>query len=180
MKKVLLVLVLIVSLLGSAWAGRYKGYGDAYIAWETRIEGSKQELKMGTYYMTLTNARACVLALDSAVVRFISDPTREVLEEITARSNASAVYWELASKYLPEGNEEGVRILREAKFEFGQWVMQINHLTESRVILMLAIQAEELEQVEFLINSIREGVEELRFYRNRIERLLFEAWDADS
>ncbi|KKM91746.1 hypothetical protein LCGC14_1225410 [marine sediment metagenome] len=180
MKKVLLVLVLTVSLLGAAWAGHYKGYGDAYIAWETRIEATKQELKIGTYHMALTNARACVLALDSALLRFISDPTAEGIKELTTRRNVCDIHWELVTKYLPEGSEEGVRILRQSKFEFSQWILQINHLTKSRVFLLTARLAGRSNQVDFLVNSIREGLKELRFYRDRIDDLLFEAWDADS
>ena len=179
MKKVLLVLGLIVSLLGSAWAGHYKGHGDAYMAWETRVEASKQELEIGTYYIALTNARACVLALDSAVLRFMSDSTVEGLKALTARRSACDEHWELVTKYLPEGNEEGVRLLRQTKFEFGQWVLQINHLTKSRVFLLLAMNAGKSYQVDFLINSIREELVELRFYRDRIEGLLFEAWNAE-
>ncbi len=178
MKKVLLVLVLTISLLGAAWAGHYKGYNDAYMAWETRVEESKQELKIGTYYALLTNVRACVLVLDSAVVRFINDPTLEILKEITTQQEACDVYLGLTIKYLPEGDENGIRIFRQSKFEFGQWVLQINHLIKSRAILIMAINAERLEQVKFLTNSIREELEELRFYRNRIEDLLVEAWDA--
>jgi hypothetical protein len=175
MKKALLGLALIISLAAAFAAGNYKGYGDAYSAWELKVEETRQMLTEGTYHMAWTNTRACVLALDSEVMRFLSAPTPAGLKEVRARQGACQQHWDLLFKYSPDDPEE-YRNIDEARFMFDNWQMQIEHILELQVTMLTALNAGREGQAVHIFEALREERVESAKFRDHIERELFEAW----
>jgi hypothetical protein len=175
MKRAFMALALIISLLGAAWAGHYKGYGDAYVAWEAQIESAYSAMEEGTYQMAWTNVRACVLAVDSAAMRFLSQPTPEGVNELRARYGACEQHWELLFEYAPEGDEID-RSISEARWMFDNWGDQISHVLELNEIMLIAHGAGRIEQALDLYKKLIEERNESRKFRDHIERELFEAW----
>jgi hypothetical protein len=175
MRKALLALALIVSLLGAAWAGHYKGYGDAYVAWESQIESAYSAMAEGTYQMAWTNTRACVLAVDSSFMRFLSTPTPEVLSELRSRYGACEQHWELLHKYSPDDPEE-YRNIDEARWMFDNWGDQIDWALELQVRMIVAFNSGDDLHAAELYKSLLEARGESKKFRDHIERELFEAW----
>ncbi len=175
MRKALIALALIVSLLGAGWAGHYKGYGDAYSAWEVRIEETKGLMLQGTYQMAWTNTRACVLAVDSSFMRFLSTPTPEVLKEFRSRYTACEQHWELLHKYSPDDPAE-YRNIDDARWMFDNWGDQINWALELQVRMVLAFAIGDNTHAAELYKSLLKQREESRKFRDHIEQELFEAW----
>lgn len=175
MRKILIALALIVSLLGAGWAGHYKGYGDAYNAWEVRIEETKGLMLEGTYRMAWTNTRACVLAVDSSLMRFLSTPTPEALKDLRARYGACEQHWELLNKYSPDDPAE-YRNIDDARWMFGNWGDQIDWAIELQVRMVLAFNIGDNMHAVELYKSLLKEREESRKYRDHIEQELFEAW----
>lgn len=175
MRRAFIVLALIVSLLGAGWAGHYKGYGDAYNVWEAQIESAYSAMEEGTYRMAWTNTRACVLAVDSSLMRFLSTPTPEVLSELRARYEACGQHWELLYKYSPDDPEE-YRNIDEARWMFDNWGMQIDHVIKLQVIMFVALNEGDDQQAAHIYKSLIEEREESKKFRDHIERELVEAW----
>jgi hypothetical protein len=175
MKRAFMALALIISLLGAAWVGHYKGYGDAYVAWEAQIESAYSAMEEGTYQMAWTNVRACVLAVDSAAMRFLSQPTPEGVNELRARYEACEQHWELLFEYAPEGDEID-RSISEARWMFDNWGDQISHVLKLNQIMLIAHGAGRTEQALDLYKRLIEERNESRKFRDHIERELFEAW----
>lgn len=175
MKKALLALVLIISLLGAGWAGHYKGYGDAHVALESQVASAYAAMEVGTYHMAWTNVRACILAVDSAVMRFLSDPTPDAYKELGMRYAACEQHWELLYKYSPDDPDE-YRNIDEARWMFDNWADQIAYILKLQVTLLTAVNAGRNDQAEHLYRSLLEERNESKKFRDHIERELFEAW----
>lgn len=175
MRKAFIALALIVSLLGAGWAGHYKGYGDAYNAWEVRVEETKGLMLEGTYRMAWTNTRACVLAVDSSFMRFLSNPTSEVLAEFRARYEACEQHWELLHKYSPDDPAE-YRNIDEARWMFDNWGDQIDWAIELQVRMVVAFNSGDNLHATELYKRLLESRNESKKFRDHIERELFEAW----
>jgi len=168
-------LALIVSLLGAGWAGHYKGYVDAYNVWEAQIESAISAMAEGTYRMAWTNSRACVLAVDSSFMRFLSDPVPEALKDLRSRYGACEQHWELLHKYSPDDPAE-YRNIDDARWMFGNWEDQINWAVELQVRMLLAFNKGDDMHAEELYKRLLESRNESRKFRDHIEQELFEAW----
>ncbi len=176
MRKLFMVLVLIAGLLGVATIGYNHGQNASDKSWEHVVVEVREDLRKGAYYMALTNARACVLALDSAALRFVIEPTQDAMKELGARYMACEGHWELATEYLPEGDEEKASLLRESNFEFDQWGLLLEHLVRVRITLITAESLGRDEHVTHLREAMREDLNDMRFYRDRIDNVLYKAW----
>ena len=175
MRKAFIVLALIVSLLSAGWAGHYKGYGDAYSAWESQVASAYSAMEEGTYRMAWTNTRACVLAVDSSFMRFLSTPTPEALSELRSRYGACEQHWELLHKYSPDDPEE-YRNIDEARWMFDNWGDQINWALELQVRTLVALNSGDNMHAAELYKRLLEARGESKKFRDHIERELFEAW----
>jgi hypothetical protein len=175
MKRALLALALIISLLGAVWAGHYKGYGDAYVTWEAQIESAYSAMEEGTYQMAWTNVRACVLAVDSSFMRFLSNPTSEALNELKSRYGACEQHWELLFEYSPDDGAE-YRNIDEARWMFDNWGDQIDWTLELQVRTLVALNSGNTAHAAELYKSLLKERDQSRKFRDHIERELFEAW----
>jgi len=111
-----LLLVVTASLIafGSFLVGNQYGTDASNRAWASKVTEVTELLTVGTYQMAWTNTRACVLAVDSSLMRFLSTPTPEVLKDLRARYGACEQHWELLYKYSPDDPKE-YRNLDEAR-----------------------------------------------------------------
>lgn len=175
MRKAFIVLALIISLLGAGWAGHHKGYVDAYNVWEAQIESTYSAMVEGTYRMAWTNARACVLAVDSAFMRLLSNSAPEALSELRSRYGACEQHWELLHKYSPDDPAE-YRNIDEARWMFDNWGDQIDWVLKLQVKTLTALNSGDRASAVELHKRLLKEREESRKYRDHIEQELFEAW----
>ena len=172
MKRMLVALATVVAMVCIGIGGISYGQRLADEQWSSRIEETTQLLHTGTYHMAWTNVRACVLAVDSSVMRFLSGPTPERYKELKARYKACEEHWTLLSEYSPDDPEE-YRNIDEARLSFDNWANQIAYMLE---IQLLLLTTEDKVQAIELYKALDREREESRKYRDHIERELFEAW----
>lgn len=175
MKKALLAILVIVGMIGSFGLGNKIGKDNAYSLWSGKVVEAHQLLKEGTYHMAWTNVRACVLAVDSTVMRFLSSPDPEHFKAIGDRYKACEQHWELLSKYSPEDPEEYRRI-DEARFTFDNWANQIAYMINLQVRIITAMNEDREDQAQEMYKSLMEERDESRKFRDHIESELFKAW----
>lgn len=175
--RTILLLLVTAGLIGTASFLLGNSYGSFHTgkSWEGRVAVAEELLTEGTYRMAWTNTRACVLAVDSSLMRFLSTPTPEALGELRSRYEACEQHWELLSKYSPEDPEE-YRKIDEARWMFNNWGMQIDHILEMQIRLIVAANAGEDQQMRMLFEGLIEERAESKKFRDHIERELFKAW----
>ena len=125
--------------------------------------------------MAWTNVRACVLAVDSSFMRFLSNPVPEALNEFRSRYEACEQHWELLHKYSPDDPAE-YRNIDDARWMFDNWGDQIDWTLQLQVRTIIALNSgDEAHAVELYKLLLKERVESKKF-RDHIEQELFEAW----
>ena len=129
------------------------------------------------YLMALTNVRACVLALDSGLVTFLTDPTPNQMDELIARQGACRAHWELVATYSSSGDEVRTKHLREARWLFGNWNDLIAHLIKSHIALMVTLNEGDVTNAQLIYTQILEGRKKSGEFRDKIEHEIYEAWD---
>lgn len=172
MKRMLIALALVAAMVSLGIGGIHLGQKTSDAYWSPKIEETTQLLRTGTYHMAWTNVRACVLAVDSSVMRFLASPTPERYKELQARYGACEQHWTLLSEYSPDDPKEYSNI-DEARFSFDNWANQIAYML--KIQIMLLTTEDESQALELYKTLIRER-EESRKYRDHIEKELFEAW----
>jgi hypothetical protein len=175
MKRMLIALATVVAMICIGIGGISYGQKTADEYWGPKISEAQGLLTEGTYRMAWTNTRACVLAADSSLMRFLSTPTPEALAELRARYGACEQHWELLNKYSPDDPEE-YRNIDEARWMFDNWGMQIEHIIEMQIRLILAANEGREQQMLLLYQGLIEERAESKKFRDHIERELFEAW----
>lgn len=175
--RTVLLLLITASLIagGSFLLGNQYGASNMNKAWDARVTESTELLVEGTYQMALTNTRACVLAVDSSFMRFLSTPTPEVLSELRSRYGACEQHWELLHKYSPNDPEE-YRNIDEARWMFDNWGEQIDWALELQVRLIVAFNDGDDAHAAELYKALIEERAESKKFRDHIERELIEAW----
>jgi hypothetical protein len=174
MRRAFIAMALIISLLTFGVLGYALGARDASSHWSGKITEVTQVLQMGTYRMAWTNTRACVLAVDSAAMRFVVAPTPEDLSDLRNRYEACESHWELLDKYTPDAQSKSS--LTRAHWEFKNWWGQLEEMIRIQVKMMVAQNAGDMETANGLYDMLIEHRGASRRYRDRIETKLFEAW----
>jgi hypothetical protein len=175
MKRMLIALATVVAMICIGIGGISYGQKTADAYWGSRISEAQGLLTEGTYRMAWTNTRACVLAVDSSLMRFLSTPIPEELSELRARYGACEQHWELLYKYSPDDPEE-YRNIDEARWMFDNWGQQIDHVIQLQVIMFVALNEGDDQQASHIYMSLVEEHAESKKFRDHIERELVEAW----
>lgn len=176
MRRMLTSLALVIAIVGIGLGGMFYGQKTADDYWMPKITQATELLQLGTYHNALTNTRACVLALDSSMMRFLSNPSQELYRELEARYNACNAHWDLSKKYNPNKND---RILAEARWEYEIWKDQLDYMVKLQIVMLTAINEGRNEQAEDLYKKLIKERESSKDYRDRIDKQIQEAWNGN-
>lgn len=166
--------------------GREHGREDAYNIVHEELSGelqaAEEETNLGYYKMSLTNVRACILAMDSALIRFMDNPEDSAgIYQFAARAVQCERWWDEAMKWSP--NEDEDTYLAEGRFFYDFWKEEINTALEIR-IKMLTVEnkimtdgtAEVMNEYAGLDNDLTAQKAELKKFRDRIELYIVASW----
>jgi hypothetical protein len=174
MKRMLIALMTVVVMVCIGIGGIVYGQKITDERWASSIVKATLALEMGTYRMAWTNTRACVLAVDSAAMRFVVAPTPEDLSDLRNRYEVCESHWELLDKYTPDAQSKSS--LTRARWEFNNWWGQLEEMIRIQVKMMVAQNAGDMETASGFYDMLIEHRGASRRYRDRIEAKLFEAW----
>jgi len=170
MRIVLSVLLVLVVLLGALGLEYRSGV-------DTLTEEMARNEQRFTYHTSLMSARSCVIAMDSAFMRFIVEGgDASNIKELRDRNARCERLWELtAGSSLDEGNAAQISTLDTAYLEFFVWRHQLTNVIKIKLALerdkYLGISNPDLwERMLFEMYLMRN-------YRDKIEKLIYEAWD---
>lgn len=169
-----MITALIISLLTFGVLGYVSGICEASSYWSGKITEATLALEMSTYRMAWTNTRACVLAVDSAAMRFVSSSTSEDLNDLINRYQACEAHWLLLRDHTPDAQSKSS--LHRAYWEFTNWWGQLQAMLEIKLELLDAQRDGDMETSRDRYDMLMGHKEASRRYRDRIESKLFEAW----
>jgi len=170
-----LLLLITACLIGIFALGNHYGTVNTDRAWVTKIATSTALLEKGAYRIAAANVKACVVSVDSSLLRFLGDPTPEGIDALKTQYGACDVYWDLLSRSSPENSEE-YRSIDEARWIFNNWEMQIDHTIQLQVRIILAANEGKDVQVMNLYKALVVERGRSKLFKDQILRELFKSW----
>lgn len=166
--------------------GYFEGMGhgreSASAQFTELVDTSLEQVELGRYEMALTNVRSCILAMDSALIRFLDEPREKAfIQQFAYRASVCEKWWKLAFERSPNDDED--TYLSESKILYDGWQVSINETLETR-IKMLAVESrlqlggteDDLHAYIKLDRKLSEQKAELKKFRDRIELYLVASW----
>lgn len=175
MRKITIVAVIFIGFLGTFFSGYKHGEHISNSAWSLTVDQIREDLLMGTYQMSLTNARACTLALDSDSMRFLARPTPDQVEVLRAKHIECKEHWYLVQEYLPVGDEAAEEYLSESIWLYEEWIHQLNYMIDIQVVMITAHKAGNFQQSRDLFEKLKKERAASKIFRDRIAEKLQEA-----
>lgn len=165
--------------------GREHGHKDAYNIVHEELSGelqaAEEETNLGYYKMAVTNVRACILAMDSMLIRFLDEPSDMRISQFASRAVQCERWWGQAMKWSPNDDED--TYLAEGRWFYDFWKEEINTALQIKIKmmtvetqLMTEATAEVMNEYAGLDNEITDQKAELRKFRDRIEQYLIASW----
>lgn len=174
MKKLLAAITVLVLLSGVV--GYDLGKRQAYQDLAASIIQSQEAAAQSAYYVAVTNARACVLALDSYTMRLLDNFGSLGLFYWVGRANSCDTLWDRALGLAPGDKEDAY--LSDARFFYDHWVELTKEAITTRGLINLAEQKiangdggiEVLRDLMQGLAKLDEQKAQLKKFRDRIER----------
>ncbi len=176
MRKWVTTILLIAVFVAGIGFGHYYGERESRTKLEHVISDVVDRYAEETYYLALTNARACVLALDSAMLRFLTKPRTYQLNAFEERYMSCKEHWARAKDSLPSKDPETARALNMSMWEYEQWSHQIEFMLDTYYVVITSVNNGDINTAKQSSIILSRELDESRKYRDRIEHQLYEAW----
>lgn len=180
MKKAIYLFLIFLALCFGG-LGFLEGQNQAWKEAEVIIANNHEDIMLGLYEMSITNLRACVLALDSDTLRFLDYSTKERLQVIGERATQCEEWWEQANKLAPSTEE--LDNLEEGRWFYNNWLGTIEIAIRVRTKMITVENKMFLQPGEEIMHEfagldieLSAHKEDMLSYRNRVEGYIIDSW----
>ena len=161
--------------------GKNRGYEISYNDLLDKIESSEAQINIYRYKIALTNTRACILAMDSGLIRFLDEPEKGKILQLAARAVECERWWNEVMELSPNNDKD--TYLSESRWFYDYWQKLISSTVQTRIKMLelkekLIHQSDKEVFTEYsnLSLELSDQKTQLKKFRDQIELWLIGSW----